>query len=300
MATTAAAEPSERTRPPDEPGMTLHQFLSRRSRGAIVAAGLLLVGLISLAGHLGGPAVSFTVFYTVPVFMASWYAGRRAGYLICAAAAVSWFLTAHLAQEQSPPAQYLNAAVRLAFMLILARLVTAFKAALAQARELASTDHLTGAVNSRAFVAQAEAEIRRARRAGHAFSIAYMDVDDFKLVNDRLGHSTGDRLLRTVAETLKEHSREVDVVARLGGDEFAVLMPETGERAARVAVARLRRRLLESSRAEGWPVTFSFGVVTWAAPPPSVDEMLRAADELMYAAKREGKDGVRHEVANAA
>jgi diguanylate cyclase (GGDEF)-like protein len=127
-----------------------------------------------------------------------------------------------------------------------------------------------------------------------------MDVDDFKLVNDRLGHSTGDRLLRTVAETLKEHSREVDVVARLGGDEFAVLMPETGERAARVAVARLRRRLLESSRAEGWPVTFSFGVVTWAAPPPSVDEMLRAADELMYAAKREGKDGVRHEVANAA
>jgi diguanylate cyclase (GGDEF)-like protein len=83
-------------------------------------------------------------------------------------------------------------------------------------------------------------------------------------------------------------------VARLGGDEFAILMPETGEDAARTVVRRVRHRLLEVMRAEGWPVTFSIGVVTWDTPPDSVDEMLRAADDLMYTAKRHGKNAIRH------
>jgi diguanylate cyclase (GGDEF)-like protein len=91
----------------------------------------------------------------------------------------------------------------------------------------------------------------------------------------------------------------VDAVARLGGDEFAVLMPETGAEAAEVVVRRVRRRLLEAARAEGCPVTFSVGVVTWDTPPDSVDELLRAADEQMYTAKRLGKNAVRHKVSDA-
>jgi diguanylate cyclase (GGDEF)-like protein len=121
-----------------------------------------------------------------------------------------------------------------------------------------------------------------------------MDVDDFKLINDRLGHSAGDRLLRLVADTIRQNVRGIDVVARLGGDEFAVLMPETDERAAQVVIRRVRRQLLEAARREDWPVTFSAGLVTWIAPPAGVDEMLRAADELMYDAKRHGKNTVRH------
>jgi len=281
--------------------MSLQEFLSRRSKATITAAGLLLVGLISLASHLSGPDVSFLVLYAAPVFAASWYAGRRAGFLMCAACALFWFATAYHGREHfpNPIVPFWNAAARTAFMAFLAYLVTAFQRSLEHEREMASTDFLTGAYNSRSFAAFAEAEIRRARRHGHHFSVAYMDVDDFKKVNDRLGHSAGDRLLRTVADTVRDNVRDVDAVARLGGDEFAVLMPETDEMAARVAVARVRRQLLNAARAEGWPVTFSFGVVTWPAPPPSVDEMLRAADELMYAAKRQGKDGVRYGVAAA-
>ena len=126
-----------------------------------------------------------------------------------------------------------------------------------------------------------------------------MDVDDFKLVNDRHGHSAGDRLLRNVAEAIRKDVREFDLVSRIGGDEFVILMPETGEHAARAVVRRVRRRLLEVVRAKGWPVTFSIGVVTWDAPPASVDEMLREADDLMYSAKRGGKNAVRHKVSNA-
>ena len=98
--------------------------------------------------------------------------------------------------------------------------------------------------------------------------------------------------------------RAIDIVARLGGDEFVVLMPETGETAARVVISRVRRELLTVVRRRGLRVTFSVGVVTWDTPPDSVDEMLRSADELMYTAKRLGKNTVRHAVwpppANAA
>jgi diguanylate cyclase (GGDEF)-like protein len=122
-------------------------------------------------------------------------------------------------------------------------------------------------------------------------------VDDFKQVNDHLGHSAGDRLLRTVADTIRENVRGIDVVARLGGDEFAILMPETDGAAAGVVVRRVRRRLLDAARAGGWPVTFSIGVVTFDTPPASCDEMLQAADDLMYAAKRHGKNAIRQRVA---
>jgi diguanylate cyclase (GGDEF)-like protein len=286
--------------------MRLNTFFERRSKPFVITVSLLVVSLLGVADYLNGPDISLLIFYVVPVFVAAWYAGRGAGFLMCAASGLTWFAVAHATSEHyaSPLIAYWNAFVRLGSILILAHLVASFRRSLKQERELARTDYLTGAFNGRSFAEAAEAEINRARRHGHTFSVAFMDVDDFKLVNDRLGHSAGDRLLRLVADTLREGVRAVDVVARLGGDEFAVLMPETDERAAQVVIRRMRRQLRRAAEAEGWPVTFSAGVITWLDPPESVDAMLRAADELMYAAKRHGKDAVRHTVstypANAA
>lgn len=278
--------------------MILNRFLGRRSKPFHLTAGLLLVSLLGLVDYINGPDVSFLIFYTAPILLASWYVGRGAGLLMCAASGLFWFAAAYATPEHfaNPLVAFWNAAARLGFLLILAHVASGFKSSLEQERELARTDYLTGAVNGRHFGEVAEAEIRRARRHGHPFSVVYMDVDDFKVVNDRLGHSAGNRLLKSVADTLRRDVRDVDVVARLGGDEFAVLMPETGAGAARVAVARIRRRLREVARREGWPVTYSIGVVTFDAPPASVDKMLRAADELMYTAKRHGKNTVRHRV----
>ena len=279
--------------------MQLTEFLGRRSRVTITAAALLAVMLLGVADYLNGPDVSFLIFYTAPVYIAAWYAGRRVGLLVCAAIGLSWFVGAYLTSGHftHPLVAYWNAAVHLGFILLMAHIVAAFKHSLEQERELARTDYLTGSVNKRYFTELAEAEIERARRHGHPFSVAYMDVDDFKLVNDHLGHSAGDRLLKSFAETIRREVRSIDVVARLSGDEFAVLMPETSAGAARAAVGRLRRRLAQAARQHGWPVTFSIGVATWDEPPPSVDEMLRHADELMYAAKRGGKNSVRHSTA---
>ncbi len=278
--------------------MWLNAFMERRSRPFVVTAALLLVALLGVIDYLNGPDISLLIFYAVPVFVASWYAGRAAGVTACAASGLSWFLVAHATAEHyaSPFIAYWNAFVRVSFIFMLAHLVAAFRRSLKQERELARTDYLTGAFNGRSFAEAAEAELERARRHGHPFSVAFMDVDDFKLVNDRLGHSAGDRLLRLVADTVRANVRAVDVVARLGGDEFAVLMPETDDRSAQVVLRRVRRQLKEAAQREGWPVTFSAGLITWVEPPAGVDEMLRAADELMYTAKRHGKNSVRHAV----
>ena len=281
--------------------MNLNPFLERRSRPFHFVAGLLLVFLLGIADYLNGPDVSLIIFYAVPVFLTSWYAGRRAGLWMCAASGLAWLAGAYATTEHftSPVIPYWNAAVRFGFMVILAHLVASFKRSLEHERELARTDYLTGALNGRSFGELAAAETERARRHSHPFTVAFLDVDDFKQVNDRHGHSAGDRLLKTVADTTSRSLRAVDSVARLGGDEFAVLMPETGAAAAQVVIRRVRRRLVEAARKEGLPVTFSIGVVTWDAPPASVDEMLRAADALMYTAKRLGKNTVRHTVSNA-
>jgi diguanylate cyclase (GGDEF)-like protein len=280
--------------------MTLNAFLERRSKPFIFVAGLLLVILLGVADYLNGPDVSFLIFYVAPVFVAAWYVGRRAGLWMCAASGFSWLVGAYATAEHfsHPGIAYWNAAVRFGFMIILAHLVASFKRSLVRERELARTDYLTGAFNGRSFNELAGAEINRARRHAHSFSVAYVDVDDFKLVNDRHGHSAGDRLLKTVADSIRRNVRAIDTVARLGGDEFAVLMPETGEPAAQVVISRVRRQLLEAVHLQGLRVTFSIGVVTWDAPPSSVDEMLRDADALMYSAKRLGKNTVRHTVAN--
>jgi len=278
--------------------MRLTSFFERRSRHFVVTAALLLVALLGVLDYLNGPDFSLLIFYVVPVFVAAWYAGRGAGLLTCAASGLAWFAVAYATTHHfsHPLIAYWNAVVRLGFIVILALLVASFRRSLVKERLLARTDYLTDAFNGRSFAEAAEGEINRARRHGHTFSVAFMDVDDFKLVNDRLGHSAGDRLLRLVADTVRENVRAIDIVARLGGDEFAVLMPETDERAAQVVIRRVRRQLHEAARREGWPVTFSAGVITWIEPPAGVDQMLRAADELMYTAKRHGKNTVRHSV----
>lgn len=98
-----------------------------------------------------------------------------------------------------------------------------------------------------------------------------------------------------MADIIQTHLRSTDLGARLGGDEFAVLLPETGAATAQEVVVRLKDKLSESMQRHGWPVTFSVGLVTFADPPASVDEMVSKADTLMYAAKKNGKDRIKKE-----
>jgi diguanylate cyclase (GGDEF)-like protein len=164
---------------------------------------------------------------------------------------------------------------------------------LASEEILARTDGLTHIANRRAFIEAAQHELERARRNAHPLTLVYLDIDDFKDVNDQLGHTEGDALLVIVARTLRVGTRAIDAVARLGGDEFGLLLPETDEPMAAALLARVQASLGEAMVRHGWKVRFSTGAAVFETPATSVDEMMARADELMYAAKREEKGAVR-------
>jgi diguanylate cyclase (GGDEF)-like protein len=168
---------------------------------------------------------------------------------------------------------------------------------LARDARSSGTDDLTSLPNRRAFAEAAAAELVRARRSGRPLAVALVDLDDFKRVNDTFGHSTGDRVLRDVADVLREHFREIDLPSRLGGEEFAVLLPETDLDGAREAAERFVAALAGAGLGDGrngpTGVTASAGVA--AADDLEIEALLESADRALYRAKKLGKNQVQVE-----
>ena len=164
--------------------------------------------------------------------------------------------------------------------------------ALENEKELARLDSLTGLANRRAFYEVLEMEQKRARRYELPLTVAYLDVDNFKKINDSSGHALGDSVLAVVAQTIKNNIRSSDTVARLGGDEFAVLLPETEAAAAETALRKVQDKLQVQMRERGWTISFSIGVASFLCPPDSLDDIIRTADEVMYAVKASGKNNL--------
>lgn len=176
----------------------------------------------------------------------------------------------------------------------LLRLVVQLDQAQEELRELSLRDPLTGCYNRRHFMHVLRHEIGRGQRYGQACSVAILDVDNFKQINDRLGHQAGDEVLQQVARSCQGVVRETDVFARIGGEEFAVLLPQTSALEAHALIERLRLQV-QSLSFEGMAllnqVTISGGVVS-SESVDQVDAVMHAADHAMYRAKREGKNRV--------
>lgn len=270
------------------------RFLARIPPPAMLLLALSLVALIGWVDYVTNIYLSLGPFYTVPVAMTAWYGSlARAVVVSCMCTLVS--LAGDLAARPDRVSllhPYINTLVRLGLFLLVAVMFVRLKDALESAVRLAGTDPLTGVANARSFESAAERELERVRRYGHPLALVYIDLDDFKRVNDEQGHSIGDQVLREVAETIVANVRPIDLVARVGGDEFAVLLPETSTEAAAATFERLRGTILARMRAAAWPVTLSVGVAGATHHTSSVDELVAEADRLMYRAKTAGKDRI--------
>ena len=164
--------------------------------------------------------------------------------------------------------------------------------ALVRARAEAGTDPVAGCMNHRAMRRRLDEEIVRAARAGSPLSCLLIDLDNFKLVNDRHGHQAGDAVLRAVVHALVGEFRAFDRVARYGGDEFVVILPNADLRSAAAAGTRALERLLAiPPPGDDPPISASIGVAQWR-PPMTTDELLEACDVALLRAKREGKGRV--------
>jgi diguanylate cyclase (GGDEF)-like protein len=267
---------------------------------ALTVLGLLLSIFVGLVRYLSGPEWALSLFYLFPICIVTWLVGRWAGVLISVVSATSW-LIADLMMIQTFShflIPYLNETFRLIVFFIITFTLSALKNLLNKQQKLALTDTLTGTGNRRAFFKLVDTEIDRSGRFNLPFSIAYIDLDNFKKINDHFGHSIGDILLRSAAKTIKSNIRTIDTIARLGGDEFVLLLPETGDEAARSVAQKLRVELLNLMNKNKWPVTASIGVVTFNCPPNNVDEVIKEADHCMYSAKHNGKNMIKYQVAN--
>jgi diguanylate cyclase (GGDEF)-like protein len=269
-------------------------FLKERSSLQLTPACLLLIFVIAAADHTTGYELSFSIFYLLPIAFATWYAGLYHGALLSIVSAFVWLIADITAGNlySQPFIPVWNAGVRFLFFIVTAWLLTTVRAQLEKERSMARLDGLTGVMNGRAFTESAQAVLRIADRFGRPTAIGYIDLDNFKSVNDALGHAEGDRVLQTVASVLMNSVRKADLVGRLGGDEFVVLLPETTGSGATTVFENIRESILEKAGEQGWPIGLSIGAAVFLNAPSSLDEAVRVADTLMYRVKNSGKNRI--------
>jgi diguanylate cyclase (GGDEF)-like protein len=261
--------------------------------GLRVAGYVLLTLLVYWANAETPPAIRLGILYILPVLLVTWTEGLAWGVVFAVATIV---LREVVAWDQLPPDTPLawRAINTASYVLVLGVAMAGLhtlRRSQAQLGQLAMRDPLTGLINARGFADRLTQELERNRRYPRPMALLYLDLDDFKVINDTHGHQTGDAVLRLVADAMRSSVRQSDVVGRLGGDEFAVLMPETEAAVADGAAQRLAASLRNVFK--GTPtVTASIGVVACGTVDASTDELLRRADQAMYDAKRNGKDRV--------
>lgn len=273
----------------------IHQQLRTVRPESIVV--LSLVGMVIVAWVDARTAIDMAVFYLPSIAAVAWYVGPRTGIVFAllatiASTATGW-TTAHPPTESQ--AVVLNAGARLLFFLFASGMISVVARQTASFSNLAREDPLTGIPNRRAFFEELDRALEWGRRYDTPIVLAYIDVDDFKAINDGDGgHAEGDVVLVTLAKALREGTRKVDLVARLGGDEFALLLPGTdAKRAERVidhVLTLVRQRMAQELN--GRRVTMSVGVVAFAVPPSTADTALALADASMYTVKQQGKNRV--------
>ncbi|MGD9898993.1 MAG: GGDEF domain-containing protein [Calditrichaceae bacterium] len=257
---------------------------------------LLLVLFIGLIDFISGKEISFSIFYLLPIIYASWNGNRKIGLFFAALAGLEWLLADLLGGHiySSIIIGYWNMTVRLAFFVLIVIMISKLKELLQIEQKLSRTDSMTGVSNPRNFNEIAKLEILRAERFNHPLSFAFVDLDNFKWINDNLGHDTGDLLLKSTAQIIQKNIRAIDMIARLGGDEFIIMFPEITKDEARKTIDRIQKILLEYMKENQWPVTFSIGHVTYNLPPVSVNAAIKEADNLMYIAKKNGKNKIEY------
>jgi diguanylate cyclase (GGDEF)-like protein len=233
------------------------------------------------------------VFYLVPVLLSTWFAGLGGGVAFLAA---NMLLRLLIDLEQTDAAALVIVANQGSFAVVAGIMMVAFwhlQQTQRELQDLAIHDPLTRGLHARAFSDRLTQELNRNRRYRHPVSLLYLDLDNFKSLNDSRGHQTGDTVLRLVADAMRLAVRETDIVGRMGGDEFAVLMPETDGALADTVARRLNEGIKTAFPAAP-VVSASIGIVSFDDTAATADDVLRRADQAMYEAKRSGKDQVVH------
>lgn len=273
--------------------MLFAKFLEKQNTPLFIVFASVAMLLIGVGDYFAtNVSLEFSVFFLLPISFFTWFVSRRAGFLASLVAG-GINLGVNLSSSiylKSTEIAYWNTLVWTGFFCLMTFIIADLKFLHHRERELARSDTLTGAATRLAFYEFAGDELNRARRTNQPITLAYLDIDSFKEINDRNGHNLGDKVLHTVAQSICTSIRRTDIVARMGGDEFAMLLPNTSREASSKLLEKVFNVLTVAMSQKSWPVTFSVGAVTFLSAPESVERMIERADQTMYSVKQSGKN----------
>jgi diguanylate cyclase (GGDEF)-like protein len=275
---------------------SIFEYLNNKPKWLLLIWGVMLIGFLGVIDFITGD-FSLTLFYLIPIFIGAWFVNKWAGLMMGLLSGLAIFVSSEMPPifSYDPLAlRYWNSTMEVLFLIIMNSMFSRLKRDFETEKSLARQDSLTGALNRRSFLELAEYEIKESFRYQRVLSVAYIDLDNFKAINDSMGHHAGDNLLVKVVQVLIQNLRSTDLVARLGGDEFCILFPETASDVATIMLNKLQGLLFATMAANSWPVTFSIGAITYKSLPSSADAMLREVDKRMYAVKQDGKNRISH------
>lgn len=269
------------------------------TRVAIVlapAAATLLVGWLDYGT---GTEIRVLALYFLPLLLAGWHLGTGGAALQALFTTLVWLAAAYASGTRfsSSGIWVVNGLTEGLGFVFVAVLVARLRRALASERSLSRQDALTGLLNRRAFVEHVELGLALSRRSGRPVALAFLDLDNFKQVNDNLGHAHGDHLLGLTAALILRCARASDTVARLGGDEFALFLPDTDGASAEALADRIRAAVAADVAFSALHVSASVGIVCDVGGTLSADTLLRQADAAMYHDKRVAKGAATHSAA---
>jgi diguanylate cyclase (GGDEF)-like protein len=260
---------------------------------------VLTIGSIDLSA--GYNNVSIALLYLFPIILITWFEGGIPAAIIAIFSAITW----SIADAASGPVYshmsipIWNSVMVLGMFSLVAYCFATIKKLLIKERAHSLNDGVTHTASAAVFYEEGQREIKRAARYKRPLTLARLGINDHNRLAGTLGQHTAESLLRAVAETVIKTLRTTDIVGRLEAHEFALLMPETKSKEAEVAIHKVQEHLLDMVKQNGWPVTFSIGVVTCTAPTCTIDTLITIAGDLMRTAQDDAGKRVQYRIVDS-
>ncbi len=274
------------------------QLLFGLKRKPALALCFVLFVAIAVLDYVTPPELNLTFLYVFVIIIACWNVSLGWGLAYALLSFLMQIVAFYPIQNPAITTFYFAVILgnRLFTFLLAVGLTFPLRKLYEREQATARVDFLTGVPNRKAFFDMLAIELARNRRTGIPFSVAYLDLDNFKLVNDEFGHNKGDALLRAAADIVRGALRTTDVMARIGGDEFAILLPDADQAVAVHCLERVKDALDACMASHQWKVTVSIGLGTFNRPGCDEDGIMTACDSLMYRIKHGGKSAIAAEV----
>jgi|SRR5450830_534069 diguanylate cyclase (GGDEF)-like protein len=273
----------------------LFELMAAHRRATLVLSflGVLVIGYANYVSRAAF-AIDLWALALAPTAAVAWVYPMRFSLVFASYAAAAATLSSDIADSLLLVPTTGEFVVNMGTFLFAAMAVNLLTAAMGRETHLAHFDALTETINTTSFHELVDRELARGERYDHPTTVAFVDLDNFKKINDEHGHQAGDEALQCLATAMCQQVRNTDTVGRLGGDEFGIILPEASEEAARVVLNRIWTRVHELAAENTWPISVSIGATTVAGArcDATSDEVVKRADGAMYRVKSANKDDV--------